>query len=104
MASFGSGERDGRGADRMPGGDPARERMGIETAAAEFDDGIAADLEAVDAIGDDRPVLRQLLGPIGDPFRCAQLRSRDHVGALRQIIGKADIQDDEIILALQARQ
>src|SRR5688572_30687442 len=56
-------ERDGRPTDRMPGGDAAGQALRVVSAAPELGDGIAADLEAVDAIGHDLLGARELIGP-----------------------------------------
>ena len=86
----------------MPGSNAAREVFRVEAKAAKLGDGIAADLEAVDAVGDDRLVLRKVPGPVGDSLRGAHLGPRQHVAALGQILGEADVEHDEVLSSIEA--
>src|SRR5262245_9864614 len=98
-----TGERHCRRADRVPGCDAARQVPCVETAAPQFGDCIAADLEAIDAIGDDRLAARQVRGPGGDRFRGADLRVRQHVRTLGEVLGEADVENENVLAALKPR-
>ena len=86
----------------MPSRDAARQVLCSEAAASQLGNRIAADLKAVDAIGDDRLVARQFLSPVSDRFWCPDLRLRQHVRALGKIVGEADVENDDVFAALHS--
>src|SRR3954452_20186637 len=86
-----------------PGGNAAGKRARVDAELAQFGGGVLADLEAVEAIGDDRDALRQLARPFADPLGVTPARPRQHVVLAREILLQADVEDDDLLAALETR-
>src|SRR5690242_11775961 len=76
-------ERFGRSADSMPGGNATAQRTSVDPSAPQFCDGLAADLEPIDARHHDRLVLRNLVRPFRKRLARKKERAGDRVAALR---------------------
>src|SRR5258708_389739 len=86
-----------------PGGDPAVKRACVDAELAQLGGGVLADLEAVEAIGDDWDAARQRAGPFGDALGIVPARPRQHVALAREIVAQADVEHENLLAAVETR-
>src|SRR3954468_3006617 len=88
-------------AHRLPGVVAAGHVAGIEARLAQRDRGLATDVEAIDAVGHDRLLLRQLADPVVEPLGIAPHRAFHDVLRPRAVVTWPGVDDLHVLPRLE---